>query len=71
MWIMLKGSCDREDWSNGAENSALHLKNKYHQKQLNCNTISQYYCFSCILDQINAALVSIRDIFYKQKIFQI
>jgi len=26
MWIMLKGSCDREDWSNGAENSALHLK---------------------------------------------
>ncbi len=26
---------------------------------LNCNNISQYYCFYCIFDQINAALVSI------------
>ncbi len=24
---------------------------------LNCNNISQYYCFYCIFDQINVALV--------------
>ncbi len=28
-----------------------------------CNDISQYYCFSCILDQINAGLVSRREFF--------
>ncbi len=28
---------------------------------LNCNTISQYYIFYCIFDQINAAFVSRRD----------
>jgi len=27
---------------------------------LNYNNISQYYCFSCIFYQINAALVSIK-----------
>ncbi len=40
---------------------------KYILKQktviLNCNNISQYYCFYCIFDQINVALVSIRDFF--------
>ncbi len=33
------------------------LENSY----LNCNNISQYYCFYCIFGQINSALVSIRD----------
>jgi len=28
---------------------------------LNCNNISQYYCFYCIIDQINAAVVSRKD----------
>jgi len=28
---------------------------------LNHNNISQYYCFFCIFDQIDAALVSRRD----------
>ncbi len=66
--MISEGSRDTEDWSNGAENSALHHKNKwyfkiYKQKMiiLNCNNISQYYCFYCIFDQINAAVVSIRD----------
>ncbi len=64
-----EGSCDTEDWSNDAENSALHHRNKlnlkiYSNKKTviwNCNNISQYYCFYCIFNQINAALVRIRD----------
>ncbi len=28
---------------------------------LNYNNISQYYCFYCIFNQLNAALVSIRE----------
>ncbi len=56
-----------EDWSNHAENSALLHRNKLHfniystRKQLFLN-ISQYHC---IIDQINAVLVSIRDFFQK------
>ncbi len=30
--ITSEGSCDSEDWSNDAENSALHHKNKLHVK---------------------------------------
>jgi len=38
---------------------------KYKIVILNCNTISHVTLFYCILDQINAALVSIRDFFRK------
>ncbi len=53
------------------ENSVLHYRNKSHFKikktvVLNYN-ISQY---SCIFDQINAALVSIRKLFKKKIIIQ-
>ncbi len=27
--MISEGSCDTEDWSNDAENSALHHRNKY------------------------------------------
>ncbi len=56
--MISEGSCDTEDWSNDAENSALHRKNKLHFKTysnkkqtviLNCNNISQNYCFYCII----------------------
>ncbi len=58
-------SCDTEDWSNDAENTALiteinytllyiHIENSH----LNYNNISDFYC---IFDQINAALMSGRD----------
>ncbi len=30
--MISKGSCDTEDWSNDAENSALHHRNKLHFK---------------------------------------
>ncbi len=30
--IISEGSCDSEDWSNYAENSALHHRNKLHFK---------------------------------------
>ncbi len=33
----------------------------------NCNKMSQYYNFHSISDQINSALVSIRDFFQKHK----
>ncbi len=66
--MISEGSCDTEDWSNDAENSALiteinyvltdiHIENSYLK---NCNNISQFYC---IFDQINAGLVSRRDFF--------
>jgi len=34
---------------------------------LNCNHFSQYYCFYCMFDQINAALASVRYFFQKHK----
>ncbi len=45
--MISEGSCDTEDCSNG----------------FYCNNVLQYYCFYCIFDQINAALMSIRDLF--------
>ncbi len=48
------GSCDTEDWSNDAENSALHHRNKLHFKMcynnkhyfiLYCNDILKYIYF--------------------------
>jgi len=52
---------------NDAGNSALITGKKLHvniysplkRAVLNFNNISQFYCFYCIFDQINAALVSI------------
>ncbi len=32
MRMISEGSCDTEDWSNDAENSALHHRNKLHFK---------------------------------------
>ncbi len=52
--MISEGSCDTEDWSNVAENSALITGINY--IILNCNNILQYYCFYCIFNQINAAI---------------
>ncbi len=73
--IISEGSCDTEDCSNDAENSAL-VTNKLHFKHLqtailNCKNISKYYCNYCILDQINVALVSRRVFFSKKNIKKI
>jgi len=53
--VISEGSCDTEDWSNDAENSALITEINYILKYikmgtviLNCNNISPYYCFYCI-----------------------
>ncbi len=69
--MISEGSCDTEDWSNDAENSALNHRNKLHfhicsnRKQLfSVKNISQY-CFCCIFDQINAVLVNRSDLFIK------
>ncbi len=71
--MISEGSCDTEDWSNDAENTAAHHRNKLHfnryshrKTNLNWKNISKLYCFYCIFDQINAALVSRRD-FQKHK----
>ncbi len=78
--MISEGSCDTEDWSNDAENSALHRKNKLYfiiysnKKQtviLNCNNISQNYCFYCIIllyyfTVLNAALVSVSDLIFQK-----
>ncbi len=59
-------SIDTEDWSNDAENSAVHHQIKFHFKIylkrtviLNCIFLT-ILLFYYILDQINVALVSIR-----------
>jgi len=60
--MISKGSCDTEYWSNDAENSALHHRNKLDFKiYLNRKQLAIFSC--CIFDQINAALVSRRDLF--------
>ncbi len=41
------------------------LKEIQIEKLFNCSNISRYYCFYCIVDQINVASVSIRDFFQK------
>ncbi len=66
--LISEGSCDTEDWSNDAENSAAHHRNQLHfniylkKKPViwNFNNISYYCCFYCIFYPINAALVSRR-----------
>ncbi len=68
-------SCDTEDWSNDAENSALHHRNKLHFKiyqnrKLILEIAIIFYnitVFFCIFYQINTALMSRRD-FIKKKI---
>ncbi len=47
--MICEGSRDAEDWRNDAEKLALHHRDKLHIK---------YYCFYCILSQINAAFCS-------------
>ncbi len=64
--MISEGSCDTEDWSNDAENSALHYRNNLHfkiyfnRKQLflNSNNILQYYYLCCVFDWISIALVT-------------
>ncbi len=66
-------SCDTEDWSNDAENSALHHRNKLHFKiyqnrKLILEIAIIFYnitVFFCIFDQINTALMSRRDFIKK------
>ncbi len=66
--MISEGSCDSEDWRNNAENSALVTAINYILKYIQIEniyfklyTISQYYCYYCIFDEINAALVSRRS----------
>jgi len=51
--MISEGSCDTEDWSNDAENSALYHRNIVHFKMKSTRNI----------DQMNA--VSIRDFIQK------
>ncbi len=67
--MISEGSCD---WSNDAENEALIKGINYIFKYIqiensywNSKTNLQYHCFCCILDQINAGLVSRREFFKK------
>ncbi len=68
MRMISEGSCDTEGWSNDAENTALIKAINYILKYisiiLNCNT-SQHCIFFYSFDQINAGLMSIRDLFKK------
>ncbi len=68
--MISKGSCDTKDWSNDYWKFSLAITwinyiLKLKTVILNCNNISQYYCFYCIFNHINAALMSIRFFFPK------
>ncbi len=64
--MISEGSCDTEDWSNDAENSALHHRNKNntfklcYKKNTAILNFNNIYCFYRILNQINAAFLRIR-----------
>ncbi len=63
--MISEGSCDTEDWSNDAENTAFiteinHILKYIKTENGYSNNISWYYRFYCIFDQKNAALVSIK-----------
>jgi len=82
--MIFEGSCETDDWSNDAENSALasqginsifkyinrnklhfkiYIKKKQKTPILNCNNISQYYCFT--EDQISAHPSHAQETFFK------
>ncbi len=64
--MISEGSCDTEDWSNDAENSAL-ITGISNIKIENTPFILYItLLLYCVFDQINAALVIIRDFFQKQ-----
>ncbi len=69
--MISEGSCDTEDWSNDAGNSAAHLKNKFLIFKIYSNIkhlfkiVIIFHTIYCIFDQINAALMSRRDFFQK------
>ncbi len=71
--MISEGSHGTGDWSNDAENSGLITAINYILQYtkiaviLNSKNISQYYCFCCILDEINAGLVSRREFFKNKK----
>jgi len=64
--MISEGSCDTEDWSNDAENSAL-IKGinsilKYNRQViLNRNNNYHNYCFYCILDKKKCSLGEHKD----------
>ncbi len=72
--MISEASCDTKDWSNDSvNNTALHHRNKLHLKYIKIEysyfkfkyftlLLQCYYTFCCIFYQINAALVSIRDL---------
>ncbi len=55
--MISEASCDTEDWSNDAENLFC-ITGMNFNKEKSVSSISYY----CIFDQINEAVVSLRDI---------
>ncbi len=67
--MISEASCDTEDWSNDAEDSALHHRNKLHFKIyshgkviLNCKNISQYFVLQKIEPNANSSMVAYANI---------
>ncbi len=76
LFNICEGSCDTEDCSNDAENSALHRRNKLHfkiysNKKKIFEIIKTFHNITVLLytNQINAALVSIRDVFQRRNTY--
>ncbi len=61
--MISEGSCDTEDWSNDAENSVLHHRNKLHFTIYSTIlTIHTVVAFTLFFNQINAASVRLKKI---------
>ncbi len=61
VWMISEGSCDTEDWSNDAEISVLHHRNKLNVITYSSKKYFTILVFYGIFDQTNAAYVSIID----------
>jgi len=68
--VISEGSCDTEDFSNDAENSALHHRNKLHFKYIKTENRFTFFTIFinitvvyCIFYQINVMLKSIDFMF--------
>ncbi len=58
--MISKGSCDTEDWSNDAENSAFHHRNKLHLKiHFNIKLFKSAIIFHSITGEHNTFLITL------------
>ncbi len=62
--MISEGSCDTEDWSNDAENSALNHRNKLHYKIYSKTQLCSILLYFVIKNKKKGAYIAIICIFF-------